>query len=459
MPRIIHLASEPKPGDRRVTIGVPTYGPISWLTFATSVDIAGLFGRCGIALDWLIMAGNCHVDDARNEIVRAFRQHNVGAEVPSERLLQIDADVGTAAINALKTVLFEEDVVAGIYPHKQDEESYPVQASGQLITDARGLLPVLGVPAGWLSVSRQAIEHLCARHAHTAHHHREDPPDSLPLIILFERTIVDGERKSGDYEFSRKWIEAGGRIMIDPAMEFSHLGEKVWSGAVGPFWRKKHGVDRAEVANAINALREGGATRETFLALCKAFGNQPFALDHVVLEEVYHLARRGPVLDLGSGLSTLVSAVKQERLAAASGEPAHEVWTLESDPDWVGTMRGFLDDSGIKNVRLLLAPVRSHDGGAKWYAPEGLKPIAPFRTVIVDGPRRDEPGIRGNLLDVIAPLIDRDARWIVDDTDDPDGKAVLARISAATGLEFRTIAGPRREFAVSKYDIPVAGVA
>src|SRR5687767_1370041 len=66
-------------------------------------------------MDLEIFSGNCHVDDGRNRLVRDF------LETDCEQLIFLDADVFWLDAELKKLIEHDADIVAGIYPMKNDD--------------------------------------------------------------------------------------------------------------------------------------------------------------------------------------------------------------------------------------------------------------------------------------------------------------------------------------------------
>ena len=141
--------------------------------------------------------------------------------------------------------------------------------------------------------------------------------------LIFERTIVDGRRVSSDYAFCDKWRKHGA-IYIDPELRsLSHVGQKTWTGCYGAYLRRANGL---AIPQALQAIHEGAAQLRHFEELVQEWGNPQWSVDHVFAAVLVDLAREatGPILECGSGLSTLI-------LAAATDQPIH---VLEHDALW-----------------------------------------------------------------------------------------------------------------------------
>ena len=104
------LASEPS----KVMLAVPTYDkPDTSLTFALARSRQAL-SEAGIQSALLILEGNCHVDDARNSIVRDF------LESDCTELVFLDADVTFEPKDLVQLCGRDVDIVGGVYPYRRE---------------------------------------------------------------------------------------------------------------------------------------------------------------------------------------------------------------------------------------------------------------------------------------------------------------------------------------------------
>ena len=158
------------------------------------------------------------------------------------------------------------------------------------------------------------------------------------------------------------------------------------------------------------ALPTGVAPERPLLAeLRAAWGNDRCAADLDFLSEVARLAAvtLGPVLECGSGLTTLL-------LGALAGRRGVEVWALEHEPEWRRRVAASLRDHKAGQVYLWFSPLSDY-GEFVWYAaPLPLMPDA-FRLVVCDGPPADTRGGRVGLLSVIGDRLPAGAVILLDD--------------------------------------------
>lgn len=318
--------------------------------------------RAAIARDMglEIFAGNCHVDDSRNRLVRDF------LESDCDQMIFLDADVSWLDSDLCKLIDYQEDIVAGIYPMKNDEVEYPVKPlPGPRYANAQGLVEVEGVPTGFLKIRRRLLESLAPT---VPSHIGRGEPDRMRIPVLFERTLNGDSRRGGDYEFCRKARAAGFKVYVDPLMQLSHTGVKLWSGCVGHWWRRD-----VAIPDGIGAIRAGKDKPETYLEMYNVWGNN-WALRPEALYTGVQLARaaQGPVLDCGSGLSSLC-------VAAATTQP---VVALESSPVWADKVTKLARDNHLDNLQVVQSDIVDYDR-FQWYQ---HVPTSSFSLILCDGP-------------------------------------------------------------------------
>ncbi len=228
-------------GPQGVCLAVPSYGAMSAaFVYALTASVRAL-ALANIPHSLLILNGNCHVDDARNSLVRQFLSGD------STDLFFLDADISWCSADLLNMLTHDADVVAGVYPMKQDIEAYPCRLlKTDTVVRPDGLIEVEGVPGGFLRIRRHVLELMASR----AQSYLERPDDATHTPLIFERHLNQDARFSGDYVFCRKWRELGGHIFVDAAIRFDHVGEKAWSGTFGEWLLRRQHDHRYELSSA-----------------------------------------------------------------------------------------------------------------------------------------------------------------------------------------------------------------
>ena len=137
----------------------------------------------------------------------------------------------------------------------------------------------------------------------------------------------------------------------------------------------------------------------------------------------------GPILECGSGLSTiLVGAVAKRR-----GQ-CH--LALEHTPDWAAKMRSYLARYKLDSKILQPKPLKDY-GDFAWYdAPLESMPCG-FSLVICDGPPGGTKGGRYGLLPIMKEHLRPDCVVLLDDAGRDDELAIARRWAAEIGAAFR----------------------
>lgn len=163
--------------------------------------------------------GNPYVSAARAAMLRK------ALDVKADVIVFIDHDVSWKPADLLKLIQTDGDVVAGLYRFKKDEEHYMGVVDdddGRLKVRADGCIKATRVPAGFLKVTRTAVNRFMAAYPHLMYGEA-----SAPSVDLFNHGAHKGAWWGEDYAFSRNWIEAGGEIMIVPDLDLTHHTKEV----------------------------------------------------------------------------------------------------------------------------------------------------------------------------------------------------------------------------------------
>ena len=169
------------------------------------------------------------------------------------------------------------------------------------------------------------------------------------------------------------------------------------------------------LASGLASLQSGHFTDADLIKLRTGWANDGWDAKPVFLKEVIAALREtsGPVLECGSGLSTVVMA------ALAPGR--HRI-SLEHHKDWANRVEGVLQSHGLQaDVRV--APLRDHGGDVRWYSMDGPLP-AGIDLVICDGPEAYGRG-RYPVLPLVRPYLAPGATILFDDAAEPGQQDVL----------------------------------
>lgn len=193
--------------------------------FRSFMETSQLLQQAGITHTSIQVGGDCYLAHARNRLVHTFLN-----DFPEATdLFFLDDDIGWPAEAVLRLLRDEPDVVAGIYPHKQDDVSYPVSLE---MTDGHavqvdGLFLAKTVPTGFLRIRRHVLETMAAASAIYAH---KTATGVDTVHEVFRMGAYDGEWWGEDIDFCNRWRAMGGTIWVDADITFTHSGRKQWRG-------------------------------------------------------------------------------------------------------------------------------------------------------------------------------------------------------------------------------------
>ena len=158
--------------------------------------------------------------------------------------------------------------------------------------------------------------------------------------------------------------------------------------------------------------------------LIYGWGNEGWSGQREYLEGCieYALRARGPFLECGSGLTTIVAGL----VALKSG---YVMWTLEHDFEWGTLVRRHLDYYGIASVRLSIKPLKNV-GECDWYDPPFATMPEEFVMVICDGPPSTTRGGRYGLVPVMKDRLASNCVILLDDAV-RGGEQTVAKLWAA----------------------------
>lgn len=156
--------------------------------------------------------------------------------------------------------------------------------------------------------------------------------------------------------------------------------------------------------------------------LIRGWGNPAWTANVGFMQALWKSARetRGPVLECGSGLSTLI-------LGAAAERNGFEVTSLEHSAKWAEHVRSELRRYGLaRRVRVCAAPLRNYDT-YWWYGPDFSQMPDHIGLVICDGPPGTTGGGRYGLLPVMRGRLSEGCVVLLDDVHRGLERAVLER--------------------------------
>lgn len=158
----------------------------------------------------------------------------------------------------------------------------------------------------------------------------------------------------------------------------------------------------------------------------------------------------GPVLECGSGLSTLLIGIRCKQLG-------REVWAMEHTPQWAERLQGYLKRYSVDSVHLCSAPLVSYPT-YDWYDKSLIPADLRFGLVICDGPPWASRGGRYGLVPLMIGQFAPGCRVFVDDAGRPEEQEMLATWARDFGLRGDT-EGQEKPYAVVIKPAEIAAVS
>lgn len=197
----------------------------------SSIRTDRLLRESGIAVGHLQYGGDPYLAKVRSKLVSDFLDKHPTAT----DLFFLDDDIGWPAEKVREFVLRTEDVVAGIYPKKQDTLSFPCQIAGDErggVIERNGLVKAISLPTGFLRIKRHVLQALADKSAKFKELNKDGTKHEY--YNIFEMGLgPDGDWWGEDHALSQRMIELGFDLWIDPNIPFTHRGSKAWAGTLG----------------------------------------------------------------------------------------------------------------------------------------------------------------------------------------------------------------------------------
>lgn len=217
------------------------------------INLSSYAAQIGLPMQVSLQRGESLITRARNNAVAEFL-----ANPQWTHLFWIDSDIGFTPEAALRLLLSDYDIAAGVYPLKHEQwpdyipegmskaqfESattrYTVNHSStvennQVIFNIQpdGFLEIDEAPTGFMVIKRQVFEKLMQAYPELRY-----TPDSIGfedkgLHYRFFDAMVDpvsNRYLSEDYGFCYLWRQIGGKIYVDCKSNLTHQGTKLYTG-------------------------------------------------------------------------------------------------------------------------------------------------------------------------------------------------------------------------------------
>jgi predicted O-methyltransferase YrrM len=156
------------------------------------------------------------------------------------------------------------------------------------------------------------------------------------------------------------------------------------------------------------------------------------ATDGYLADCIQHaLVSTGPILECGSGLSTLL-------IGTVAKQRGQGHWALEHTEEWAARVRKYLNRYEIPSVVICATPLKDY-GTYCWYdAPSGGMPDS-FALVICDGPPGTIKGGRYGLVPIMGSRLRPGCVVLLDDAGREQERAIAARWATELGASLQEL--------------------
>ena len=183
-------------------------------------------------------------------------------------------------------------------------------------------------------------------------------------------------------------------------------------------------------------------SRKLLSELMTEWSNDAYVANLDYLEEVAKnsIANEGPILECGSGATTIL-------LAALSARRGVEVWSLEHSSEWYRRVVDVLRDEGFTSMNVASVPLVSY-GDFDWYAAPLERMPSEFSLVICDGPPGTTKGGRHGLVPIMGDRLSAGCIILLDDAGRSGERQLINRWEIEAGFEAQFIESMNNGFAI-----------
>lgn len=223
----------------KVIFAIPTItGTVRAETMVSLIEACQVLQIKGIEYDIHVLADCPYLPVARNTLTSMFM-----ADPDATDHFWIDYDVGFPAMAVMDLLEREEDVIAGAYRVKvDDQESYSVvpktvngRPIGKVIGERKAIVAADYVATGFLRIKRHVYARMMEAYPDLKYDESVVKTVNRPISEAYDffATMIDRTRKrftTEDYAFCQRWRDIGGEVWIYPDIKFDHIGKKAYKG-------------------------------------------------------------------------------------------------------------------------------------------------------------------------------------------------------------------------------------
>lgn len=212
----------------KLAIFTSFYSHLAYAPYVISLaQTLGVLSRLGIAWEYMARPSDFHIERALNNTLTELMEREDFTDV-----LLIDSDESWEPEGVVRLLAYPDEIVAATYRMKNNWNQYVGEIKrengvpvGRMYADGSALIEALRVAAGFLRIKTSALRRFAAAYPDL----RSAEPDGVK-VQFFERATEGGVRTCQDMTFSKRWLDIGGRLWIDPNVRVSHWGMEPHDG-------------------------------------------------------------------------------------------------------------------------------------------------------------------------------------------------------------------------------------
>jgi len=155
--------------------------------------------------------------------------------------------------------------------------------------------------------------------------------------------------------------------------------------------------------------------------LIRGWGNEEYSAGEEFLRAClkYALRTQGPILECGSGLTTIV-------LGMITKDSGKTIWSLEDNHKWGEIVNRYIRNNNINSVHLFIKSLKAYRDFS-WYDPPSEMMPDDFSLVVCDGPPGKTAGGRYGFVPVMGTHLKSGTVILLDDADRKPEQDIAAR--------------------------------
>ena len=235
--------TEVKQLKQKLMIATPYYELKGYAPYIRAMlDTAYVLFKGKVEFEYMDLCGDSYVERAKNTIMNRFGFYSDASD-----LLIIDSDLHWNPDGLVKLLRSPFEVTGGTFPCKNNWESFPccVLVNDDLTPrmDVKtGMIEADWVPGGFVKYKKSVCQKFAEAYPddwYTDPSADPGAPADRKYYNFFSCGIDNNHLRYGeDVGFCAKWKKLGGKIYIQPDIDFSHYGVQGWKGNYDKFLKK-----------------------------------------------------------------------------------------------------------------------------------------------------------------------------------------------------------------------------